>query len=294
MFNQEPFELGLTGLRGSGKSTWANDIVRRLRETNALNAIDISLDDLYKTHDDLLLARKQNSHNRLLQTRGQPSTRDVQLARTSLQKDRALEKDEEICIPSPDKSRHAGEGDRAPLHIWTRITGPVDVVVLEDLCLGFSPLSSLQLKEKHQHAQAIQSEQVADTQRSTSTLGAHDICRLELVNKSLCSYSEAFTGPQHLNALVHIDTNDLKDVYEWRLQQEQVLMREKGSGMSGEQMKSFVIGYMPAYEMCLERLRNGFFPEPQVAQHGNPVVEPKIQIRILLDRHLVARCMEAI
>ncbi|KAK6003387.1 hypothetical protein QM012_009158 [Aureobasidium pullulans] len=292
--NQEPFVLGLTGLQGSGKSTWANGIVRRLRETHALNAITISLDDLYKTHDDLLLVRKQNPHNRLLRTRGQPGTHDVQLARSFFDKIRALKKDEEICIPSFDKSRYAGEGDRAPIHTWTRVTGPVDVVVFEGWCLGFSPLSSLQLKEKHQHAQEIQSEQEADTQRSTSTLGDHPICHLELVNKSLCNYSEAFSGPQHFDALIHIDTNDLKNVYEWRWQQEQALVRKKGSGMTEEQVNSFVRGYMPAYEMYLEHLRNGFFPEPQVDYHGNPVVEPKIQIRVLLDRHRVVRSIEAI
>lgn len=203
--------------------------MRRLRKTHALNAITISLNDLYKTHDDLLLVRKQNSYNRLLQTRGQPGTHDVNLARTFFDKIRALEKDEEICIPSFDKSRHAGDGDRAPIHTWTRVTGPVDVVLFEGWCSGFSPLSPLQLKEKHQHAQEIQSEQEADTQESTSTLGDHEIRHLELVNKRLCSYSEDFSGPQHFNALVHIDTNDLKNVYEWRWQQEQALVGEKPS-----------------------------------------------------------------
>lgn len=49
-----------------------------------------------------------------------------------------------------------------------------------------------------------------------------------------------------------------------------------------------------AYEMYLEHLRNGFFPKPQVDRHGDPVVEPKIQIRVLLDKYRVVRSIDAI
>ncbi|KAI5269526.1 hypothetical protein E4T47_07017 [Aureobasidium subglaciale] len=156
---QQPFVLGLTGLQGSGKSTWAEGIVHLLRDKHKLNSIAISLDDLYKTHDDLLGVQERDSDNRLLQTRGQPGTHDTQLAQGFFDAIRTAEDGEELCIPSFDKSRYAGAGDRAPLHTWKSVTGPVDVIVFEGWCPGFSPLSLPQLREKHQYAHERQSKQ---------------------------------------------------------------------------------------------------------------------------------------
>ncbi|KAI5201554.1 hypothetical protein E4T38_06093 [Aureobasidium subglaciale] len=282
---QQPFVLGLTGLQGSGKSTWAEGIVHLLRDRHKLNSVAISLDDLYKTHDDLLGVRERDSDNKLLQTRGQPGFFDAI---------RTAEDGEELCIPSFDKSRYAGAGDRAPLHTWKSVTGSVDVIVFEGWCLGFSPLSLPQLREKHQYAQERQSKQDVNAQMSTSTLADHALCHLERVNESLRGYCEAFTGPQQFQALVHIDTNDLVNVYEWRWQQEQALWDKTGCGMTKEQVYAFVRGYMPAYEMYLEHLRDGFFPKFEDGQQDRCEIKIKTQIRVLLDRQRIVQSIEAV
>ena len=56
-----------------------------------------------------------------------------------------------------------------------------------------------------------------------------------------------------------IRDRDLRNVYRWRLQQEHAMWKVKGAGMSDDAVRAFVRGYMPAYELYLEGLREGFF-----------------------------------
>jgi D-glycerate 3-kinase len=62
-----------------------------------------------------------------------------------------------------------------------------------------------------------------------------------------------------LDALIHIDAQDLQYVYRWRLDQEEDLRKKTGTGMTAEQVKHFVDGYYPAYELFTETLRAGVF-----------------------------------
>jgi D-glycerate 3-kinase len=39
------------------------------------------------------------------------------------------------------------------------------------------------------------------------------------------------------------------------------MIEAKGSGMSDEQVRAFIDGYMPSYEIYLERLREGLFDD---------------------------------
>lgn len=39
-------------------------------------------------------------------------------------------------------------------------------------------------------------------------------------------------GPRHFDYLFHLDTDDLVNVYEWRVQQEHALWRMKNQGMT--------------------------------------------------------------
>ena len=131
---KRPFVLGLTGLQGSGKSTWTDALVAALQQTCNYNTINLSLDDLYLDHDELVNVRTSNPSNQLLQARGQPGTHDVAL---SLAFFKSLKKhSEDTLIPSFDKSQYNGEGGRAPQESWRRVTAGtrVDVVVFEGWC----------------------------------------------------------------------------------------------------------------------------------------------------------------
>ncbi|CAI6340694.1 unnamed protein product [Periconia digitata] len=68
--NSHPIVLGITGLQGSGKSTWAAGIFDMLISQHGLHAITVSLDD------NLILRRNQNPENKLYRVRGQPGTHD--------------------------------------------------------------------------------------------------------------------------------------------------------------------------------------------------------------------------
>ncbi|KAH7094308.1 P-loop containing nucleoside triphosphate hydrolase protein [Paraphoma chrysanthemicola] len=251
--SSEPIILGISGLQGSGKSTWASKIVEILTSQQQLHTITISLDDLYKTHDDLVAQRNKNPENKLYRTRGQPGTHEEQLAAKFFADLKAYRGDGELKIPSFDKSQFNGEGDRAPEPDWPVITRKPDVVVFEGWCVGFQPLPNAAIEQKYQDALA--------GKLTVNTPAQHQLQHLVEINENLKRYCDAFMGPQHFDFFIHIDTNDLNNVYTWRLQQEHKMIEAKGSGMSDEQVRAFIDGYMPSYEVYLDVLRKGLFGE---------------------------------
>ncbi|KAF1986538.1 D-glycerate 3-kinase-like protein [Aulographum hederae CBS 113979] len=270
----QPFVLGLTGLQGSGKSTWTSRIHTTLRDTHGFKVVSVSLDDFYLNHDNLVRLRESNSDNLLLRTRGQPGSHDEALAQSffdSLTKDHGT-----ISIPAFDKSCFNGEGDRVPTEQWERIDAdpPVDVVVFEGWCIGFRPLSDDGLDRKWKTATSNQqSNAYVETKFSTTTLANHSLEALRTINENLRRYCGTFMGPQHFDYLVHLDTDDLKNVYQWRMQQEHALRAAKKGGMTDDEVCAFVQGYMPSYELYLDQLREGFFVDEQSGEG---------QLRVLL------------
>jgi D-glycerate 3-kinase len=266
--SSNPVVLGITGLQGSGKSTWAARVVQLLRSHN-LCTVAISLDDLYKTHTDLIAQRIRNPGNDLYRTRGQPGTHDEELAEQFFKDMR--EYDSPLRIPSFNKSKFNGEGDRAPQSEWPMVTSKPDVIVFEGWCVGFRPLASSEVKQKL--AQALKNP--------INNLAKYQLEHLLEVNENLKNYCNAFMGPQHFDLMIHIDTDDLHNVYTWRLQQERQLINEKGMGMTDEEVLAFIDGYMPGYELYLDKLRDGFFDE----NSGR-------QLHVLLDKERRVKTVE--
>ncbi|KAJ5761083.1 hypothetical protein N7520_008239 [Penicillium odoratum] len=263
---KHPFVLALTGLQGSGKSTWTDALASTLRNKHNYQTINISLDDLYLDHDDLVTLRKTNSRNKLLQTRGQPGTHDKALSVSFF---RSLNSSE-ILLPSFDKRLFNGEGGRVSSQQWERVpAGDIDVVIFEGWCVGFLPLAEDQVRMRWNKA----GKSASDSMFPTATLKEHVLEHLLEVNENLRQYCELFMGPKHFDYLVHLDTNDLVNVYQWRVQQEHALWNRKARGMTDEEVVEFVKGYMPAYELYLDRLREGIFSE-----------EGKGQLRVVLDQ----------
>ena len=261
--------LGIAGLQGSGKSTWASKIRQLLTDEHHLRTVIISLDDLYKTHDGLIAQRDANPENKLYRTRGQPGTHDEQLAVQFFRKLREYKGEGEtpLGIPSFDKSKFNGEGDRAPESLWPTITSKPDIIIFEGWCVGFRPLLLSEVEQK------LQLVRDGKSFGSTSALAKHKLDHLLEVNENLKNYCDTFMGPQHFDFMIHIDTDDLSNVYEWRLQQEHKLIEATGMGMKDEEVSAFIDGYIPGYELYLDKFREGFFD----GQRGR-------QVRVVLDK----------
>ncbi|KAF3911620.1 hypothetical protein AA313_de0201134 [Arthrobotrys entomopaga] len=255
-----PFKLAVTGLQGSGKSTWSSQIVEAINK-KGLKARTLSLDDLYLPHEGLIAVRDANPENKLLRTRGQPGTHDVELAKWFFQQ---FEKPtpESKLFPIFDKSKFNGEGDRLPKSEW-HVSPPdevVDVLVFEGWCVGFRPLPEDAISAAWNTAKnsPVSLDDFSES-RPIQTLTNHGVADLLYINEKLGTYCDVFMGPQHWDYMVHLDTDDLRNVYAWRLEQETFLRQAKGTGMSDDAVVEFIKGYMPAYELYLGGLRKGFF-----------------------------------
>lgn len=275
-----PFVLGLTGLQGSGKSTWAKQIHEALTNRHGYKVLSLSLDDLYYDHETLVRLREENPKNGLLRTRGQPGTHDEILAQSFFKSLHTAE-DSDLYIPAYDKSKFGGEGDRVPQSEWMSVSRkpPIDVLIFEGWCIGFRPIKDKEdLKKKWMDSkQSQKTDENFEPRFSITCLSKHSLKSIEEVNANLDRYCSTFMGPRHFDYLVSLDTNDLRNVYRWRMHQESELRKRKGTGMTDEQVIEFVQGYMPSYELYWEALREGFYMDEGTSE--------KKQLRILLDEH---------
>ena len=250
-----PFFIGLNGVQGAGKTVLTSTLYTTLTSPpHNLNTVVFSLDDLYLTHADQLALAKANPENPLLQHRGQPGTHDIQLL---LQIFQALKEGRRTKIPKYNKSLFNGQGDRSPESEWTVVnedpSNPVRVILFEGWSVGFHPISSADLSSKHESAvQALNN----NSSTYSGRLGHNTLSSVETINDSLKQYSKLWS---YFNVFVHIDAFDPLYVYKWRLEQEATTKRERGGGMSDTEVRNFVDGYYPSYELYTETLRRGVF-----------------------------------
>ncbi|CAL8580872.1 hypothetical protein XPA_006588 [Xanthoria parietina] len=259
--NDAPFFLGVNGVQGIGKSYLVASLAHELEQAaHDVRTVVLSIDDFYLAHEDQMQLAADHSHNPLVQHRGQPSTHDLSLALSVLASLRAKQ---ETSIPSYDKSAFDGKGDRKPQTQWTNVNKngqqPVRVVVLEGWCVGFRALDDTQLT-------ALWTDAVKQSTQGNSYRGRLGHNRLEnvhFINEAQKGY-DSLTN--QLDALIHLDAEDLQFVYEWRLEQEDQLRRERGSGMTNAAVLNFIDGYYPSYELFTDSLRSGTFENRDGAQ----------------------------
>lgn len=109
--------------------------------------------------------------------------------------------------------------------------------------VGFKALSDEEVKRKYNEA------------KEGSKLKDNRLEDLLFINEKLREYQVLW---DQLEYMLHIDAEDMQDVYDWRLEAERERREQKGAenAMSDEQIKKFVDGYIPAYELYTEGLRS--------------------------------------
>ncbi|OQE16699.1 hypothetical protein PENSTE_c023G00551 [Penicillium steckii] len=272
-----PFFLGLNGVQGAGKTVLVSTLQDTLRaEPYSLSVVTWSLDDIYLTHADQLALAKKYPDNPLLQHRGQPSTHDLVLGEKVFA---SLAAEKPTAIPQYDKSAFAGQGDRVPESQWDVVNADgqqkIKVVIFEGWCVGFRPRDDNTLRALWEDA--VKRKESGDYSGRLGYVKFEDI---QTVNDSLKGYN-ALTDK--LDALIHIDAQNLRFVYEWRQEQERGLRAAKGTGMTEEQVTNFVNGYYPSYEVFTETLRGGVFKPAQGSAEESEWKDR--QLRLVVDRN---------
>ncbi|KAJ9298210.1 hypothetical protein DTO271G3_3815 [Paecilomyces variotii] len=276
--NAPPFFLGLNGVQGAGKTVLVSTLQKTLRSPPySLPTVTLSLDDIYLTHADQVALAAAHPNNPLLQHRGQPSTHDLALGEKVFA---SLKANKPTAIPQYDKSAYSGQGDRVPESQWEIINGEgqekIKLVIFEGWCVGFRPWDDGTLREKWEAA-----VRQKDTGNYDGRLGYVKFEDVKTVNDALKRYNVL---TDQLDALIHIDAENPRFVYEWRQEQERTLRAAKGTGMTEEQVNHFVDGYYPSYELFTETLREGVF-KPTA---GKPVPEADWkgrQLRLVIEKN---------
>ncbi|KAL8691846.1 MAG: hypothetical protein Q9218_003024 [Villophora microphyllina] len=229
--NNNAFFLGINGVQGIGKTYLVSSIARTLENSPyEIPTVVLSIDDFYLSHEDQRRLAASHPDNPLVQHRGQPSTHDLDLAISTLS---SLRANCETIIPSYDKSAFNGQGDRVQHSQWSKVNveqeQPIRLMIVEGWCLAFRSLDDNRLKSKWEMAVQARNQGEGYLGR----LGHSPLEDIEFLNEALKGY-DAVTD--QLDALIHLDAEDSQYVYDWRQEQEAALRRDRGSGMTDEQM----------------------------------------------------------
>lgn len=282
-----PFVLGLSGLQGSGKSTWAEALRKHLEQHCSLQAKVISLDDLYLDRHELLRVL-DGPGSKILRTRGLPGTHDQALAVSffnAVLNTRYDGSERNVRWPAYDKSLYDGQGGRAAIDTWETVSldRELDVLIFEGWCLGFQSLADKEVERLWRADALMQSESTeasSQLQPLTQSLHFHTLEDLLLVNETLRQYCDKFMGSWRFHSFIHLSTDTLENVYRWRLDQERALAETGRSAMTAEQVGEFVRGYMPAYNLYLDKLeRESLFGPRDI----NSIHDDKKHVQIILD-----------
>ncbi|MCY3731991.1 MAG: hypothetical protein OXF98_11675 [Rhodospirillaceae bacterium] len=217
--------IGINGAQGTGKSTLADFLRLTLEAEYGWTVAALSLDDFYLTR-----AQRDalgEAVHPLLRTRGAPGTHDLALCTRCLTQLRSLGIGEALALPRFDKA----QDDRAPAHAWPRITGPVDVIILEGWCVGSRPQDPSTLARP---VNALEATRDPDASWRT------------YVNEQLrAGYSDVFGL---IDRLVFLRAPDFEAVHRWRLEQEAKLARAAGASSRGVMDETQIAAFIQHYE----------------------------------------------
>ena len=212
-FVDNPIILGFTGLPGSGKSTlgfWIDSVAREL----SLDIKVISLDDFYLPGQEMDFAIKGNPWN---VPRGFPGSHSLDLLDQSLD---SFLKTGVLKCPTFDKSLRDGKGDRSG---WCEFKPKV--LILEGWFVGCVPVSDLRTIDYLNHDKF-----------DLSLTQAEKDYRV-VIQKSLQEYSQIWNK---FHKIWHLKSSNFNNITLWKTQQENEMIKLKGSGLKGNNLSNFI------------------------------------------------------
>lgn len=221
-----PLVIGLNGPQGSGKTTATTAAVKELSAEKNLRGVTLSIDDFYLTRAEQVALARAHGGNPYLQQRGYPGTHDIRLGTETLANLKAINKTEQpVALPRYDKSLEDGEGDRLPGASWPTIIAPLDFVILEGWCVGFTPVDEGRIADPH----------------------------LREINRMLSRYAEWYA---FFDAFIQFKAQDIRDTVGWRIEAEQNMRAQGKKGMSDERIRAYIERFLPAYDLYLPGLES--------------------------------------
>jgi D-glycerate 3-kinase len=231
--NKKVLIIGLSGGKGSGKTTIAHILKIILKTAYNLNVINFSIDDFYKT----LNQRKKMSKNvhKLFLTRGVPGTHDINLLKKCFQLV-LTKKFKPFSIPNFDKSID----DRLPKNKWTKIKIKPDVVIFEGWCVGAASQNKRQLYRPQNELEKINDKKL--------------IWRKKVNNELKIRYKNLF---KLLDKLIFLEVPSFEYVRKWRMLQEKKLFFKSGVKkiMSKIKVNKFIMYYERITRQMLKNLK---------------------------------------
>ncbi len=208
-----PIIIGFSGLPGSGKSTlgfWIDSVAIEL----SLDIKVISLDDFYLPGQEMDIAMKGNPWN---VPRGFPGSHSLDLLHQSLD---TFLKTGILSSPTFDKSLRDGKGDRSG---WCELKPKI--LILEGWFVGCDPVSDL-----------FEIDDLEEDKFKLSLSQSEKEYRI-LIQESLLEYSRIW---KKFHKIWHLKSSNFDNTILWKSQQENEMIKLKGSGLKGNKLSDFI------------------------------------------------------
>ena len=220
---QTPVIIGINGAQGSGKSTLCKILKALLQQGFEKTVVALSIDDLYKTHQQRLEMAK--SIHPLFKTRGVPGTHDIELGQSILSQ--LKQQTGPVHLPVFDKATD----DRKHEKYWSYSEQNTDIILFEGWCVGSVP---------EQDSQLIQAINKLEKNEDNDSNWRH------YVNQQLATdYQHLFSM---IDKLIMLKIPDFDRVIEWRTLQENKLTKSSAHKaservMSTDELKHFIMHF---------------------------------------------------
>ena len=212
-YNHNPIIIGFSGLPGSGKSTlgfWIDNLARDL----GLDIKVISLDDFYLPGEEMDIAMQGNPWN---VPRGYPGSHSIELLNQTLD---TFLKTGILKAPIYDKSLRKGKGDRSG---WCEVKSKV--LVLEGWFVGCAPISNLK-----------DIDYISEDKFNLNLSKIEKDYR-DSIQESLLQYCEVWNK---FDKIWHLKSSKFNNTILWKTQQENEMIKLKGSGLKDIQLSNFI------------------------------------------------------